>query len=266
MVLAYSDELDESSVYPSRRQRKAGKKKIQQTTRQPRQTKTQQPTTEFKGLDLKDIRPMTENQADVFHQSCSGQHLLLIGSAGTGKTFLSFYLGLSEVLYSDEDYKKIVVVRSAVQSRDQGFLPGSVAEKQKVYELPYHSICGELFNRGDAYGLLKAKGQVEFITTSFVRGITLKDCIVVVDEIQNMNWAELSAIMTRVGDNCRIIFSGDFRQSDLTKEQERVGLKDFVKVIDRLDQFSTIIFTQKDIVRSKLVKDFIVACEELKLY
>ena len=252
---------DEDQAFLSRRQRKAARKN-------PNRHQQSQPLTqskpEPKGLNLKNIVPITENQKEVFYQYASDKHLLLLGSAGTGKTFLSFFLALSDVA-REEEYERVVVIRSAVQSRDQGFLPGSVAEKSKVYELPYQAICTELYNRGDAYSILKSKGQIEFITTSFVRGITLKNCIVIVDEIQNMSGAELNAVMTRVGENCKIIFCGDFKQSDLTKEQERMGLKSFVKVIDKLDQFATIGFTRNDIVRSKLVKDFIIACEDLNI-
>jgi len=256
--MALDSYTDEDQAFLSRRQRKAARKN---PNRQHIQT---QHKPEPKGLHLKSIVPITENQRDVFYQYASDKHLLLLGSAGTGKTFLSFFLALSDVA-KEEEYERVVVIRSAVQSRDQGFLPGSVAEKSKVYELPYQAICTELYNRGDAYSILKGKGQIEFITTSFVRGITLKNCIVIVDEIQNLSGPELNAVMTRVGENCKIIFCGDFKQSDLTKEQERMGLKSFVKVIDKLDQFATINFTRNDIVRSKLVKDFIIACEDLNI-
>lgn len=255
---AFDPLSEDQQSYQSRRQRKAGKKKAS-----PRQPQPNPHVQEIRGLNLKDIKPLTENQKEVFYQFASEKHLLLLGSAGTGKTFLSFYLGLREMLSNDE-YNKIVIVRSAVQSRDQGFLPGSVAEKSKVYELPYQAICSELFGRGDAYQILKNKCQVEFITTSFIRGITLKNCIVIVDEIQNCNASELHTIFTRLGTNCRVIFCGDLKQNDLASRRELSGFSDFVKVLNKMSQFSTIEFNKHDIVRSSLVKEYIIMRESLE--
>ena len=252
---------DEDQAFLSRRQRKAARKN-------PNRHQQSQPSTqskpEPKGLNLKNIVPITENQKEVFYQYASDKHLLLLGSAGTGKTFLSFFLALSDVAREDE-YERVVVIRSAVQSRDQGFLPGSVAEKSKVYELPYQAICTELYNRGDAYSILKSKGQIEFITTSFVRGITLKNCIVIVDECQNLSGPELDTIMTRVGDNCKIIFCGDIRQTDLIYDKEKAGLKKFISIVESLKDFAQINFTMHDCVRSGIVKKYMIAREELDI-
>jgi len=166
---------------------------------------------------------------------------------------------MNEILNQQTEKRKLVIVRSVVPTRDMGFLPGNQKEKQKAYELPYTSIFTELFGRGDAYELFKSKGMVDFISTSFIRGITLNDCIVLVDESQNLTFHELDSIVTRIGDNCRIIFSGDFRQSDLERSGDRNGILDFMKVVRSIDGFKTVSFGEDDIVRSKLVKDYIIA-------
>ena len=153
---------------------------------------------------------------------------------------------------------KVIIVRSAVPSRDLGFLPGNVKEKIREYETPYRSICTDLFNRGDAYDILKSKGIIEFMSTSFVRGITLYDSIVILEEVQNMSFNEIYSVLTRIGKNCRVIISGDFRQSDL----ERSGIQKFMRVIKKMKSFSFIEFGIQDIVRSDFVKELIVATIE----
>ena len=216
-------------------------------------------------FNLKRVHPLTENQKKTFDAFHQGKHLMLHGMAGTGKTFLSLYLAINSLMSGTSDQEKIYVVRSVVPTRDMGFLPGSQKEKMKVYEAPYYAICNELFERGDAYDILKQKNAVEFMSTSFVRGTTLNNCYVIVDEINNMTFHELDSVITRIGKNCRVIFCGDFRQSDLTREQERNGLKEFMKVIDRLSDFEYIDFLEADIVRSKLVKEYIIARQKLGL-
>jgi len=214
-------------------------------------------------LDLKTITPLTQNQKLAFESFNQGKNLLLHGMAGTGKSFISLYLALDEIQNRDSQYKKIVIVRSVVPTRDMGFLPGNNKEKAKVYEAPYYAICTELFGRGDAYEVLKSKNTVEFISTSFIRGITLNDSIIVVDEIANMTGHELDSIITRIGKNCRIIFCGDFRQSDFTREQEKNGLMDFMRIIERMRAFQFIDFQKEDIVRSSLVRDYIIQKDKL---
>lgn len=209
------------------------------------------------------VEPLTDNQTKTFEAFSRNKNLLLHGSAGTGKSFISLYLALLEVMEGHGDLHKVIILRSVVPTRDMGFLPGSAKEKAKVYEAPYYSICNELFGRGDAYDILKTKNIVEFQTTSFVRGITFNDCIVVVDECQNMTYQELDSIITRVGENCRVIFSGDFKQSDLLRNNERTGLLTFMNVLKHMNMFDCIEFTKEDIVRSQLVKSYIIAKEDL---
>ena len=216
-------------------------------------------------FNLKRVHPLTDNQKKTFDAFHSGKHLMLHGMAGTGKTFLSMYLAIKDLIGGTSEQEKIYVVRSVVPTRDMGFLPGSQKEKMKVYEAPYYAICSELFERGDAYDILKQKNAIEFMSTSFVRGTTLNNCYVIVDEINNMTFHELDSVITRIGKNCRVIFCGDFRQSDLSREQERNGLKEFIKVIDRLSDFDYIDFLEADIVRSKLVKEYIIARQKLGL-
>lgn len=214
-------------------------------------------------FNLKRINPLTENQRLTFEAFNEGKHLMLHGMAGTGKTFLSMYMAIDDLMSGESQQDMIYIVRSVVPTRDIGFLPGSSKEKMKVYEAPYYSICNELFGRGDAYDILKQKNAVEFMSTSFVRGITMNNCYIIVDEINNMTFHELDSVITRIGKNCRVIFCGDFRQSDLTKDQEKNGLKDFMKVVSKLSDFVYIDFLEKDIVRSKLVKEYIIARQNL---
>ena len=209
-------------------------------------------------FQLKNVEPLTENQRLTFERYHDGKNLLLHGIAGTGKSFLSIYLSLQSIL-TENRYKKLIIVRSVVPTRDMGFLPGNNKEKSKVYEAPYQAIFTELFGRSDAYEYLKQKSVVDFISTSFIRGITINDAIIVVDEIANMSLHELDSVITRVGKNCKIIFCGDFRQSDFTREQEKNGLIDFMRILDRMKSFAYIDFKEDDIVRSSMVKEYIVA-------
>ena len=199
---------------------------------------------------LKEIEPLTKSQVAVFD---SYKHLMLHGCAGTGKTFISLYLALDDL--QKEEYSRIVLVRSAVPTREMGFLPGTEDEKSKVYEAPYVSIMQELFSRGDnPYGQLKQKGVINFLTTSYIRGTTFNDSVIIVDECQNMTFHELDSIITRVGKNCRIIFCGDFFQSDLKSSS---GLKDFMMIIKSMNEFDFIGFGIPDIVRSDFVKSYL---------
>ena len=162
------------------------------------------------GLELAEIEPLTRNQLRAFE---SDKNLVLHGCAGTGKTFISCYLAFDDM--TKNQYEKLVIIRSAVPTRDIGFLPGTEKEKSSVYEEPYYDISIDLFARGDAYQILKTKRLVHFMTTSYIRGITLRDAVILIDECQNMSFHELDSIITRVGENCRVIFCGDFSQSDL---------------------------------------------------
>lgn len=216
-------------------------------------------------FNLKHVNPLTENQQIAFDAFDDGKHLMLHGMAGTGKTFIALYKAINALMENKGVQKKIYIVRSVVPTRDMGFLPGNQKEKMKVYEAPYYAICTELFGRSDAYEVLKQKNAIEFISTSFVRGITMNDCYVIVDEMNNMTFHELDSVITRIGKGCRVLFCGDFRQSDLTKDQERNGLKDFMKVLSRLNDFVHVDFLEQDIVRSKLVKEYIIARQKLGL-
>jgi phosphate starvation-inducible protein PhoH len=202
-------------------------------------------------LTLLDVRPLTESQAHVFE---SDKNQVLHGCAGTGKTFIASYLAYKALLA--KEYGKVIYIRSAVATRNIGFLPGTEAEKVAVYELPYKDIANELFDRGGTYDDLKKKGVVEFMTTSHVRGITINDAVVIVDECQNMDFHELDSIMTRYGRDCRYFFCGDFRQADLKSN----GIKKFFDILRSLsDDFEYTEFTESDIVRSDVVKRYIIA-------
>lgn len=213
------------------------------------------------------IRPMTENQSIAFNTWDKGSHLMLHGMPGTGKTFIALYLALKDALDSDSSIKSVNIIRSAVTGRDQGFMPGSAAQKMRYFEGPYSTICSKLFNRGDAYEILKSKALLNFSSTSFLRGETFDDTIIIVDECQNMSDQELHTIMTRVGDNCKIIFSGDVKQDDLTSERkkEMSGLRSFLRILHNMNEFKFIEFGIDDIVRSDIVKSYIIERDRLGL-
>lgn len=230
------------------------------TKRQRRLLRQQSQTVENK-FQLKRITPLTKNQQLAFDSYYDGKNLMLHGTAGTGKTFSAIYLAMKDV-FADE-YQKVVLVRSIVPSRDIGFLPGSQEEKIKVYELPYVQICSELFGRSDAYDLLKMKQKIEFISTSFIRGVTISDAIVIIDECQNMTWPELSTILTRIGENCKVIICGDTKQTDLNERNGKGDLLKLIHICQNLGTFEFIQMSHKDIVRSGFVRDFIIECENL---
>ena len=207
-------------------------------------------------FELREIEPLTRNQLKAFETT---DHLVLHGLAGTGKTFISSYLAFDDM--AKGDFQKLIIIRSAVPTRDIGFLPGTEKEKSSVYEEPYKDISNDLFSRGDAYEILKQKNIVEFMTTSFIRGITLRDAVILIDECQNMSFHELDSIITRIGENCRVIFCGDFRQADLRSN----GLKDFFRVLERMHAFTFIEFEVEDIVRSDFVKQYIISKRSLNL-
>lgn len=214
--------------------------------------------------DLRTIQPMTPAQEDMFHDFLTGQNLCATGSAGTGKTYIAVYLALNELLASDSPIDRIIIVRSAVASRDIGFLPGTEEEKQAVYERPYKPMFHDFIGRASTYDDMKAAGKVEFMTTSYVRGVTWDNAVVILDEVQNMNWHEIDSVMTRLGVNSRVIAVGDRPQTDLIKNKsDQSGFDNLIKVTQRMGQFSTVTFTSDDIVRGPFVKSWIKACEEV---
>jgi len=205
--------------------------------------------------------PITENQKLAYEAFKEGDHLVLCGSAGTGKTFVGMYLALEKVLDKSYEQNKLVIVRSVVPTREMGYLPGSVEEKVDAYTAPYRSICTELFNEKMAYENLEQQGIVEFVSTSFIRGTTLDNCIVLVDEMQNLTFHELDSIITRVGKNSRIIFSGDYYQSDLKSGSDKKGILDFMNIMEVMNNFTTVEYGWADIVRSDFVRDYIMTKE-----
>jgi len=210
--------------------------------------------------DMDVISPLTDNQKTFFDCYKQGeQFMLLHGVAGTGKTYIALYKALEEVLDKSTTYQRVVIVRSIVPSREIGHLPGDEKEKSEVYQQPYMEICHNLFNRTDAYQRLQEQGAIQFLTTSFLRGVTLDDTIVIVDECQNLNDCEINTIMTRVGMNSKIIFCGDFRQTDLNKKHDMSGLKKFITIAKMMPSFKLIEYTVDDIVRSEIVKQYILA-------
>lgn len=211
-------------------------------------------------FNLLPVKPMTDNQGIAFRDFKRGQNLLLHGFPGTGKTFIALGLALQE-----QD-KKVVIVRSAVQTRDIGFQPGNANEKMRVYEGPYHDICSKLYDRGDAYDILKQQRKLFFMPTSFIRGITLDDSVVIIDEAQNMSDMELHSVITRLGNNSRLIICGDVRQDDLTNPRfkEVSGLSKTIRILKLMDAISCIEFLEDDIVRGSFIKDYIITRDRVE--
>ncbi len=210
---------------------------------------------------LKTFDPLTENQRKFYEAYKRGDYFIALhGVAGTGKTFIALYKALEEVLDKTNPFNKIIIVRSAVPSREVGHLPGSLDEKTEIYRQPYQQICTTLFGRADAYHRLEEQGHIEFISTSFIRGMSFDDAIIIVDEMQNMNYEEIDTVMTRVGYRSKIIWCGDYRQTDLNKKKNDVsGILKFFDIAHHMQAFTRIEFLPADIVRSSLVKDYIIA-------
>ncbi len=219
-------------------------------------------------LNIRDIGPITDNQIETFKAYNRGDNLFLHGCAGTGKTFISMYLALKEIADKSSLRRKLVLIRTAQSSKDIGFLPGDEKRKLEVYEAAYRAICSELYQRDDAYDILKQKGIIEFHSTSFLRGTTIDDAVIIIDEAQNCRYQEIRTVLTRTGDHSRIVICGDTKQDDLTSERfkETSGLSNVMQVFKRMDNMSTVEFEIDDIVRSGFVRDFIIAENELGLY
>ena len=205
-------------------------------------------------LELKHFDPLTDNQEKFFNSYDTGKHQMLLGSAGSGKTFMAIYKAMKEV--AEGKYRRVVIVRSAVPTREIGFLKGDEKEKGMIYTLPYQKIMADLFGRGDAYAILTQHDVVRFVLTSYVRGLTIDDAVVIVDECQNLSFHEADSIITRVGNNTKIMFTGDLMQTDFTKSSDKTFYK-FANIVQHLSEFDTHHFTFEDIVRSGLVKHYI---------
>jgi len=218
---------------------------------------------------LLDIEPITDNQKRLFESYKEGKHIVAYGTAGTGKTFITLYNALKQVLDDTTPYERIYLVRSLVSTREIGFLPGDHEDKADIYQIPYKNMVKYMFQMpSDAdfemlYGNLKAQESIKFWSTSFIRGTTLDNAIVIVDEFQNLNFHELDSIITRIGENSKIMFCGDSSQTDLIKTNDRNGIVDFMNVLRKMPSFDIIEFGIDDIVRSGLVKEYIIAKLEM---
>ena len=220
---------------------------------------------------IKKIEPLTENQERFFEEYKEDQNLVAYGCAGTGKTFITLYNALLDVLDPKTPYEKIYIVRSLVATREIGFLPGDHEDKSSLYQIPYKNMVKYMFEMPDdnafemLYANLKAQGTISFWSTSFIRGTTFDNAIIIVDEFQNLNFHELDSMITRVGEQSKLMFCGDATQSDLIKTAERNGIVDFIRILKNMPSFSMIEFEAEDICRSGLVKEYIIAKHELGL-
>tara|TARA_E500000331_G_C17122776_1_gene654607 strand:+ start:304 stop:1005 length:702 start_codon:yes stop_codon:yes gene_type:complete len=214
--------------------------------------------------NLTKISPVTDSQKEVFDTWKDGKNQFLFGCAGTGKTFISLYLALQQVLNNETPYDKVIVVRSLIPTREIGFLPGDEEDKAALYQVPYSNMMQFMFEQPNEqafsmlYERLKQQGSFYFLSTSFLRGLTFDNSIIIVDECQNLNFHELDTIVTRVGQDSKIFFCGDFGQSDLTKLNERNGLMDFLQILQEMDEFNCTEFNIGDIVRSGFVRNYLI--------
>jgi len=217
---------------------------------------------------LIDVDPITKNQQLLFDAYKNGQNIVAYGAAGTGKTFITLYNAIADVLDETLPYERVYIVRSLVSTREIGFLPGDHEDKSSLYQIPYKNMVKYMFEMSsDAefemlYGNLKSQETIKFWSTSFLRGTTIDNAIILVDEFQNLNFHELDSIITRVGENCKIMFCGDATQSDLIKVNERNGIIDFIKILRKMQSFDIIEFNLDDIVRSGIVKEYLIAKSE----
>ena len=214
--------------------------------------------------NLVTIKSITDNQKLVFDSWKEGKNQFLFGAAGTGKTFISLYLALQSVMNLKKPYDKVVLVRSLIPTREIGFLPGDEEDKAALYQVPYQNMVQFMFEMqneqqfNNLYDKLKGQGTLYFLSTSFLRGLTFDNAVIIVDECQNMNFHELDTIITRVGQDSRIIFCGDFDQTDLVKQNERNGLHDFLRILEEMEEFHCLEFTIGDIVRSGFVRSYLI--------
>lgn len=220
-------------------------------------------TLKLKLENLRELEPITKNQERVFKSYEEGFNLCLSGSAGSGKTFLALYLALEDVLSKETPYEKVVIIRSVVPTRDIGFLPGNEDEKLDAYAGPYKGITSELFADSQAWEKLGNQSLIEFTSTSFIRGITISNAIVVVDEMQNLNFHELDSVITRLGEGTKLLLCGDYYQSDFDKERDRSGILNFLNIVQNMKYFEHIEFSWEDIVRSGLVREYIMTKEQM---
>ncbi len=219
---------------------------------------------EINHSNLVTIKSLTDNQKLVFDSWKKGKNQFLFGAAGTGKTFISLYLALQSVMDLKKPYDKVVLVRSLIPTREIGFLPGDEEDKAALYQVPYRNMVQFIFEMqneqefNNLYDKLKGQGTLYFLSTSFLRGLTFDNAVIIVDECQNMNFHELDTIITRVGQDSRIIFCGDFDQTDLVKQNERNGLHDFLRILEEMEEFHCCEFTIGDIVRSGFVRSYLI--------
>ena len=215
---------------------------------------------------MTDVVPLTENQEKVFKAWEDGKHMFIYGCAGTGKTFCALYNALHDVLSTTPSYDSVYLVRSLVATREIGFLPGDHEDKSSLYQIPYKNMVKYMFELSNdrefevLYGQLKAQESVKFWSTSFLRGVTLDNSVIIIDEMQNLNFHELDSIITRVGENSRIIFCGDAMQTDLVKDREKNGIHDFMRILEFMpDDFTMVEMGIDDICRSGLVRNYLLA-------
>lgn len=246
--------------FPSK---KSNKRK--RSTRKERRQHREEDEQKRNNLHLGKVKPKTDNQKLIFDEYDANQNILIHGYAGTGKTFCAIYKAMQDVMNEDSKFEKLIIIRSAVATRDLGFLPGDEKKKIEVFERPFKPIFAELFHNKNAYDILTKKEKVSFDSTSFQRGLTFNNAIVIVDEAQSMVDHEVNTIMTRMGENSKVVICGDYRQNDLSKGREVSYMPSLIKIAMKMNSFSVIDMKEEDIVRGPFVKDWIITKERLGL-
>ena len=218
--------------------------------------------------NLLPIEAIGPAQTEAFAKYKENKNLFLTGSAGTGKTFVLLYLAFADVFDDESPYDKVILIRSLLPSRDAGFHSGSLEEKANYYQAPYRQLVKFLFEMQSKdefaalWDLLIEQESVEFQTTSFLRGQTFDNAIIICDEAQNLNFAELDTVMCRVGQNTKIMFSGDEAQTAFINNDDKEGMYNFQGILGEMEECEVIKFGIGDILRSGLCRSYLIAKEQ----
>lgn len=196
------------------------------------------------------IKSKSENQQKLIDAYYENDMIFAVGPAGTGKTYLSIALAVKAL--KEKTAKKIILSRPAVEAGEKlGFLPGDIKDKIDPYLQPLYDALEDMLPGVKLQDMME-KRIIQICPLAFMRGRTLSDAIVILDEAQNTTPAQLRMFLTRMGWNTKMIITGDLTQVDLPK-QSKCGLREALSILKNTEGIAMIYFNQKDIVRHKLV-------------
>lgn len=205
------------------------------------------------------IKPRTENQKKLVGAFDNNDMIFAVGPAGTGKTYLSIALAVKAL--KEKTIKKIVLSRPAVEAGEKlGFLPGDMKDKIDPYLQPLYNALEDMLPQAKLQEMME-KHVIQIAPLAFMRGRTLSDAIVILDEAQNTTCAQIRMFLTRMGWNTKMIITGDMTQIDLPREQKS-GLKEALNILSRIEGIEIVELNRKDIVRHKLVTRIVNAYEK----